>query len=45
MTKQQETVEVRGIAAAIQAMSFPTFQNLGELLGVFGFKLVKVEKH
>lgn len=37
--KEKESITIRGIAAAIQAMKFPTFENLKELIKAAGFKL------
>jgi len=37
-----ESTKVRGICAAIQAMTYPTFANLKALLLKFGYKLTKV---
>lgn len=42
--KVQESLVVRGIAATIQAMSFPTFENLAELVKKFGYNLIKENK-
>lgn len=39
--KTVETLEVRGICAAIQAMGMPTFENLEKLLDKFGYQLIK----
>lgn len=41
MNKQDETIIVRGIAAAIQAMAMPTFENLATMLNQYGYTLVK----
>lgn len=37
----KEVLEVRGLAAAIQAMVAPTFKNLDELARKLGWKLIK----
>lgn len=39
----EESIKVRGLAAAIQSMSFPNFKNLNDLLNKIGYKLVKIE--
>jgi len=39
--KIKESITVRGICEAIQAMHTPTFNNLAELLKQFGYTLVK----
>ncbi len=39
--KVNEVVIVRGIAAAIQAMNAPTFQNLADLVKPWGYNLEK----
>lgn len=36
-----DSVEVRGICASIQAMAFPTFENLNTLLEPYGYEIVK----
>lgn len=41
--KAKEAMMVRGICAAIQAMSMPTFNNLNDLLSRFGYTLSKKE--
>jgi len=37
--RERQTIMVRGIAAAIQAMHTPTFQSLKDILAKFGWKL------
>ena len=37
----KEVIEVRGLAAAIQAMVAPTFKNLKDLLRKLGWKLIR----
>jgi hypothetical protein len=41
----QDSIKVRGIAAAIQSMSFPSFKNLDELLNKVGYKIVKISEN
>ena len=41
----KETIAVRGIAAAIQAMRSPGFSNLNDLLRVEGYELFKISSH
>lgn len=36
----KEVITVRGLAAAIQALSTPTFRNVRELLHKLGWKLI-----
>lgn len=44
MDKAKEATIVRGIAASIQAMVMPTFENLNKIIGEFGYKIVKDDK-
>lgn len=44
-SKVKEVIEVRGIAAAIQAMAAPTFNNLDDMLKKLGWKLIRDSKH
>lgn len=39
--KVQQSVIVRGIAASIQSMHMPTFENLRDILSKFGWKLIR----
>lgn len=39
MNKIKESIIVRGIAASLQAMNMPTFQNLKDLILNAGLKL------
>lgn len=39
--RERQSIIIRGIAAAIQAMHMPTFTNLQELLAKFGWKLTR----
>lgn len=39
--RENQSIIVRGIAAAIQAMHMPTFENLKDLLARFGWKLTR----
>lgn len=41
----RESIKVRGVAAAIQSMSFPSFKNLDELLNKVGYKIVKISEN
>lgn len=41
--RENQSIIVRGIAAAIQAMHMPTFDNLKEMLSKFGWKLIRDE--
>ncbi len=41
--KIKESITIRGICSAIQAMSFPTFENLNEMLKRYGLKLVSIK--
>ena len=41
--KIKESTQVRGIAAAVQAQAFPTFETLNALVEQFGYYLVKKE--
>jgi hypothetical protein len=42
--KVKESIIVRGIAAAIQAMTMPVFNNLRDMLNTHGYDLVKKPK-
>lgn len=42
LQKVNESTILRGICASIQAMAFPTFENLNKLLNQFGYKIVKI---
>jgi len=42
--REKETIIVRGIAAAIQSMAMPTFNNLKEILNKFGWSLIRSNK-
>ena len=42
MDKQRESVEVRGICAAIQSMAYPDFAALRKLLRQIGYDLIKL---
>lgn len=44
MDKQKESVEVRGICAAIQSMTYPGFEELRKLLRKVGYDLIKLPK-
>lgn len=39
--KEKQSIIVRGIAAQIQAMHMPTFENLKDILAKFGWKLTR----
>lgn len=39
--KERQTIMVRGIAAAIQAMAMPTWDSLKDILSKFGWKLTR----
>lgn len=39
--KEQQSIIVRGIAAAIQAMHMPTFANLKDMVSKFGWTLTR----
>jgi len=39
--RDRQSIIVRGIAAAVQAMAMPTFDNLKVLLSKFGWKLTR----
>jgi len=41
LKKERQTIMVRGIAAAIQAMAMPTWDSLRDLLSKFGWKLTR----
>lgn len=43
--KQKETVILRGICAAIQAMHMPNFQNLRDELSKFGWTLIRDDSY
>lgn len=40
----RETIAVRGVAAAIQAMHTPTFENLDYLLRKEGYRIVPLDE-
>lgn len=40
--REVESIEVRGICATIQAMKYPSFTNLEDLLLKFGYRLTKI---
>lgn len=42
--RTKESVEVRGVCAAIQAMAYPSFEDLNKQLNIFGYHLVKNAK-
>lgn len=44
MDKVKESVIVRGICAAIQAMQMPSFQNLIDYLKRYGYSVTKEDK-
>lgn len=39
--KQKQSIIIRGIAASIQAMHMPTFQNLKDILAKFGWNITR----
>jgi hypothetical protein len=42
--RTRESITLRGIAASIQAMAMPTFNNLKELLSKYGWRLNRVSQ-
>lgn len=45
MKRENQSIIVRGIAAAIQAMSMPTWENLRDMVSKFGWKLTRDDSH
>ncbi len=42
-TREKQSILVRGIAAQVQAMHMPTFENLRDILAKFGWILKRDE--